>query len=699
MTSRLQRAVGTTAGKSILLVGIIAATIGISCGKSTAQADPGPTSITTINMSDAQVPAQPQVITSGGCHIMPPKTPTGESVADIIRPDCEIPMIPGGPVRNPDLPAGSCVQNNCNPMTYQGGPVITQTQHRFAFLNCTGGAANCFSNYGNANTNPFVFVSDFFSSNYIHALDQYMKPNVLKTSGRYQTNGNGVQITATVNHVIYDADVQSFIMTAINSFNPNGGGGGYNQMYSFFLPQGQDLCFGSSSNPSTSCYCPDLINPTCGNPAKWSFCGYHSSFNAVDVTGTTIHVIYQALPYANVTSNQGGCEVTNGPNGAQADSQNTLITHELAETITDPDTNAWFRGNTAGEIGDICNFIEQNPIYLHGRAYSVQQLYSNAVQNCVGAYATLALSHDFNFDMNSDLAWRNTNGDASIWLMTVTSGNAQILSAVDYGIVPNSWHIVGQRDFNGDGKADLLWSNTNGDTTIWLMNGTQVSSTTDLGIIGNGWSIVGTGDFNGDGFGDILWRNTNGDTSIWLMTWNGTQVQVLSATDFGVVPTSWSVAQTGDFNGDGKADILWHNTNGDTSIWLMTANGTQMQVLSATDLGVVPTSWKIAGTGDFNGDGKSDIIWHNTNGDTSIWLMTASGTQVQVSSTTDLGFVPTSWNVAGTGDFNSDGRSDILWSNTNGDTSIWFMNGTLVSSVSDLGVVPPSWGVQGAGAD
>jgi Phosphoesterase family/FG-GAP-like repeat len=321
-----------------------------------------------------------------------------------------------------------------------------------------------------------------------------------------------------------------------------------------------------------------------------------------------------------------------------------------------------------------------------------------------GIFSVSSDTHDFNGDGKSDIAWRNTNGDTALWLMTVNgSGGAQILSSADYGLVPTGWTIVGQRDFNGDGKADLLWSNTNGDTSIWLMNGTQVSTTIDIGFVGNGWSIVDTGDFNGDGFGDILWRNVNGDTSIWLMTGNATQVQVVSAIDFGGVPTSWSVARTGDFNGDGKADILWHNTNGDTSIWLMTGTATQVQVLSATDLGVVPTSWTIAGTGDFNGDGKSDILWHNSNGDTSIWLMTGTGSQVQVSSTIDLGLVPTSWSVSVTGDFNADGKSDILWRNTNGDTSIWFMtpNGTQmqVLSVSDLGAVPPSWVVQNAGAE
>jgi hypothetical protein len=82
-----------------------------------------------------------------------------------------------------------------------------------------------------------------------------------------------------------------------------------------------------------------------------------------------------------------------------------------------------------------------------------------------------------------------------------------------------------------------------------------------------------------------------------------------------------------------------------------------------------------------------------------MWLMTGNGPQVQVSSTSDLGLVPTSWSVALTGDFSADGMSDILWRNTNGDTSIWFMNGSSVSATSGVGVVPGSWIVQAAGAE
>jgi hypothetical protein len=75
---------------------------------------------------------------------------------------------------------------------------------------------------------------------------------------------------------------------------------------------------------------------------------------------------------------------------------------------------------------------------------------------------------------------------------------------------------------------------------------------------------------------------------------------------------------------------------------------------------------------------------------------------VQVSSTNDLGLIPTSWNVALTGDFNNDGMSDILWRNSNGDASIWFMNGTSVSSVGSLGIISTGWvpwTVQSMGAE
>ena len=140
-------------------------------------------------------------------------------------------------------------------------------------------------------------------------------------------------------------------------------------------------------------------------------------------------------------------------------------------------------------------------------------------------------------------------------------------------------------------------------------------------------------DFNGDGMSDILWRNDNGAASIWMMD-NG---NVLSGNPLGIVPTDWKIAGTGDFNGDHKADILWHNDNGQTSIWDMD-NG---NVLSGNSLGLVPTDWKVAGTDDFDGDGKADILWRNDNGQASVWDMDGG----HVLSGNPVGFVPTDWHI------------------------------------------------------
>ena len=63
--------------------------------------------------------------------------------------------------------------------------------------------------------------------------------------------------------------------------------------------------------------------------------------------------------------------------------------------------------------------------------------------------------------------------------------------------------------------------------------------------------------------------------------------------------TDWSIVGQRQLNNSFPADLIWRNTNGDLAIWFM--NGTQ--VVSAPDLGNVPTSWSIVGTSDFNGDG------------------------------------------------------------------------------------------------
>ena len=66
---------------------------------------------------------------------------------------------------------------------------------------------------------------------------------------------------------------------------------------------------------------------------------------------------------------------------------------------------------------------------------------------------------------------------------------------------------------------------------------------------------------------------------------------------------------------------------------------------------------------------------------------------------TGIANVPAVWSVAETGDYNGDGKSDDLWHDTSGDVGVWFMNGATISSATGIANAPTVWTIQGAGAD
>ena len=73
------------------------------------------------------------------------------------------------------------------------------------------------------------------------------------------------------------------------------------------------------------------------------------------------------------------------------------------------------------------------------------------------------------------------------------------------------------------------------------------------------------------------------------------------------------------------------------------ASGEHQYRVSIEWIGNQGSGWKIETTGDYNGDGKDDILWHNdTSGQTVEWLMNGA----QVASIVDLGKVPTTWSIA-----------------------------------------------------
>jgi ELWxxDGT repeat protein len=135
------------------------------------------------------------------------------------------------------------------------------------------------------------------------------------------------------------------------------------------------------------------------------------------------------------------------------------------------------------------------------------------------------------------------------------------------------------------------------------------------------------------------------------------------------------------------------DANNVVGLWVTDATAagtTEVAVSNAYSTGLTPSDITVLATapppGDFNGDGKSDILWQNDSGEAVIWEL--NGTSVIGGGS--LGNPGLSWHAVGTGDFNGDGRSDILWQNSSGEAAIWEMNGTSVIGGGSLGNPGPS---------
>jgi hypothetical protein len=96
---------------------------------------------------------------------------------------------------------------------------------------------------------------------------------------------------------------------------------------------------------------------------------------------------------------------------------------------------------------------------------------------------------------------------------------------------------------------------------------------------------------------------------VWLMDGAAAYIGYPPA----VADLGWEQKGLGDFNGDGRADILFqHKITGQVIVWFMAADGTSVESSAVVDpAGWDMTQWYIGGIGDINGDGKADVSWRH----------------------------------------------------------------------------------------
>jgi hypothetical protein len=360
---------------------------------------------------------------------------------------------------------------------------------------------------------------------------------------------------------------------------------------------------------------------SCGNPG---WCAFHYSFTHNG----------QSIRYGVVADMAPGsaCDGLCGTAPNFFNNVTAAAAHEMMEAVTDPDPIvgklSWY-STTGGEIGDVCN---HELIELPGTPYIVQKEWSKQANACVV-------------------------------------------------VGPQSGVMYTVGDFDGDGKSDVIVTDASG-SEWWFSNGDGTwakpyAKRTDLTLGSVAFTI---GDFDGDGRSDMIVSTITGSKwyfSQWTNsggTRSGSWDQSYTRSDLPIGVATYTI---GDFNGDGKSDMIIVTPSGSYWYFSTSSNGVgswNANVYVRTDLPLQSVAYTAA---DMDGDGKTDLIitdasgsyWYFSNGD-GTWKTPYSNTGLWLGG---VSFTPGDYSGSGT----HDSRADLIVTTTAGSYWWWssFING------------------------
>lgn len=179
-------------------------------------------------------------------------------------------------------------------------------------------------------------------------------------------------------------------------------------------------------------------------------------------------------------------------------------------------------------------------------------------------------------------------------------------------------------DYDGDGYIDLAVSygryGTYQGSRLYHNDGTGnfVDVTTTAGLTVDNYWVKGTGDYNRDGKMDLIILNPSKQPEIWLNNGNGMFTKKANSITGSLgTPSygSWGMAVTTDFDNDGKPDIICNVRN---LLWILKGNGDGTFTYMNSTWGIDNYSAAAVDDGecfgDVNGDGKLDIVGYTTTG-------------------------------------------------------------------------------------
>jgi parallel beta-helix repeat protein len=368
----------------------------------------------------------------------------------------------------------------------------------------------------------------------------------------------------------------------------------------------------------------------------------------IEVTGAGANGAPVSVALSDLT-NQGNVSGTGGTLTNLASLSYSATLGGLAHTITiTPGTLQDTQGNTAGQP---INFSNVPSLGVGTGA-------GNDTFNVTASTATI-----LNLDAGPGTDTLNFNASG----VNVQHSAGQILSFGRQAVNYTNFEVV---NITNQATADLVGRNpTNNQVIVSLapgsggFNAPTVWTTFPATVNGQPSNFVDdlVGDFNGDGFADYAARDLNsGQWFVALSNGSSAFSTPTLWTTWAPLVTNgvsdWVDVQTGDFNGDGMTDIVGRILSAG-QFWVSLSNGTSFTAPTLWTTWEAGNVWRDVRTGDFNGDHKSDIAGRLF--DSAQWYVGLSSGSNFVTYQWDTSWPAATWVDVQFADFNGDGKTDI----------------------------------------
>lgn len=252
---------------------------------------------------------------------------------------------------------------------------------------------------------------------------------------------------------------------------------------------------------------------------------------------------------------------------------------------------------------------------------------------------------DFNGDAKSDLIFttRRADGFDDVFLSPGFSPETRRYLRQ----VRPAWDVQATGDLDGDGYGDIVWRYTQpnerdtGVSYIWFSNGSGVSQVRKRGGAPLDWRIIGTRDVNNDGAADLFYTGPEGQVRVLVAASNRTCANF----EVGPLLPGERAVAVGRFSGRGAVDLVVQ-TPGHLQFKLMSLDTSTLQMpplqanpddpnAACAQGGTIPLnvlqpigqsgSFKLVAVGDFDADGIDELVWMDAQNWLSVWSFPDAG--------------------------------------------------------------------------